>query len=372
MSIDPIGKVKFSWADTERYPIIQGGMGIGISLMKLAAAVGLAGGMGTLSAAALDQLVSMRVGKQLTQVEAVAREVSDTKKACGYAAINIMVKAESSYEASVEGAVRGGANMIVSGAGFPLDLPKLVEKYYGSKNHPIALVPIASSVSTLRIVNEHWEKEGYAPPAAMVLAGPKCAGHLGFNNRKVTQAGENFLRDYDLFDVLLEPVLEYAAKYGTQVFVAGGIRTKTDIEQALARGAAGVQLGTPFVATHESNASDDFKQTLIRSSNKDVKLGSKDWGSPALFPFRYLAESPLAQEKIGQFFCICTALGTAMATPLSLKPGDCPEGYVKPLNGTCPAQGNVICKGLYTVGTEIDTITRLKYAREVIDDLVNG
>ena len=356
--------------DRPRYPIIQGGMGIGISLVDLSSAVGLADAMGTNSSAGLDQLTSTRVGVQLNQCDAVARETSDTKKACGYAGINIMVKLESSYEASVEGAVKGGANMIISGAGFPLALPGLVAKFAGTKEHNIALVPIVSSDKTLQIITEHWLEGGFAPPSAVVIAGPKSAGHLGFNYRKIAQAGENFLKEYDLFDVLLPQVREYASKFNIPCFVSGGIRTRADIDRALSLGATGVHIGTPFVATFESGASDDFKQKLIASNNKDVLIGSPEWGSPAGYPFRYLRDSPLAQDKHGKHFCICCALGNSIKEPLSVKPGDCPERYVKPLKGNCPAQGNVIRKGLYTVSAEIDSITKIRHASEIIEELV--
>ncbi|MBI4150762.1 nitronate monooxygenase [Candidatus Woesearchaeota archaeon] len=364
-------QVQFPWADRPRLPVIQGGMGVGISLTELASAVGNADAMGTVSSAALDQLTSMRVGSQLGQTEAVAREIADTKQACGYANINIMVKLERTYEQSVEGAVRGQANMIISGAGFPLALPSLVAKFFGSKDHKIALVPIVSSDKTLQIITERWLKEGHAPPDAVILAGPKSAGHLGFNYRKIQQAGEHFLRDYDVFDALLGPVLEYATTFRIPVFVSGGIRTRKDIDRALSLGAAGVHVGTPFVATPESGASERFKQTLVESSNADVLIGTPEWGSPAGYPFRYLRGSPLAQDKKGKHFCICCALGNSMRKSLSHKAGDCPEQYVRPLNGNCPAQGNVIREGLYTVSADIDTITAIKPAKQVIDELVN-
>ena len=138
-----------------RYPIIQGGMGIGVSLYSLASAVGREGCIGTISSVALDQLVRKRLlesGEQVKDVknrsmdfiEATAREVYDTKKDCGVVAINIMVALPNYYEQSVEGAVEGGANMIISGAGLPLNLPSLVEKYAG-EDHDINLVPIVSS-----------------------------------------------------------------------------------------------------------------------------------------------------------------------------------------------------------------------------------
>ena len=363
-------KIFFPWMDRPRFPIVQGGMGAGISLLPLASAVADADAICTLSSVALDQFTSARVGEKLNQVEAVVREVSDTKKAGGFAAINVMVKLVGSYRQSIEGAVKGGANMIVSGAGLPTNLPELVEQFAGTKNHNIALVPIVSSADVLDIlINRYWMKQGHLPDA-VVLEGPKAGGHIGFSYKTIKRSGANFLNDYDLFDVLLDPVLEVASRYSIPVFVAGGIRTHENIEYALRRGAAGVQIGSPFVATPESGASDHFKQVLIDSHNEDVLLGDETWGSPALYPFRYLRGSPLFSKKLGKYFCICSALFSSTTTAIPQKEGVCPEEYVKPLKGNCPARGNVLYNGLYTSGTEINTITRIRPAADIIRELV--
>jgi len=367
------------WMDKPRFPVIQGGMGGGISLEELASAVNYAGAMGVVSSVALDQFTSARVGEKLNQMEAAAREVADTKKACGFAAINIMVKLVRDYEASVEGAVKGGANMIISGAGLPIELPTLVEKFAGTKDHHIALVPIVSSARALRIIIERYWMNANHLPDAVVLAGPKCGGHLGFSYREIEASGENFLKDYDLFDVLLTPVLKLVKKYETKehkipVFVAGGIRTHEDVIHAIKQGATGVQVGTPFAASYESGACNDFKNTIIRSSNADVMLGSREWGSPTGYPFRYLRGSPLAQlgkNAENNYFCICSALLSSTKTDIPSRNGDCPWGYVKPLDKLCPANGkeNVIPNRLYTSGTEIDGIKEIRHAADIVNEL---
>jgi nitronate monooxygenase len=363
-------KIILKGIDNPRYPLIQGGMGAGISLMRLASAVSNEDAMGTISSVALDKFTSARVGKELNQVEAVAREIEDTKKASNFAAINIMVKLEGSYKNSIEGAVRGGANMILSGAGLPVDLPRLVEEYAGTKDHKISLVPIVSSARALKVLLNYWIKRNGYLPDAIVLEGPKAGGHLGFSYKEIRESGSNFLKDYDLFDVLLDPVLEITRERNIPVFVAGGIRTKEDILYAKKRGAAGVQIATPFIATYESGASDSFKQAIIDSNNEDVLTGSEEWGSPALFPFRYLKSSPLAEKKNGRFFCICSALLSSTDMSFPQKKGDCPELYVKPLKCDCPAKGNVLYDGVYTSGTEINSITRIRHAAEIIRELV--
>ena len=198
------------------------------------------------------------------------------QKGGGFAAINIMAKLVGSYEQSIEGAVKGGANMIVVGAGLPSTLPHLVEKFYGSKNHNIGIVPIVSSAQVLDIIiHRYWQPDGYMPDA-IVLEGPKAGGHIGWSYKTVNRAGKDFLKKYDLLDVLLPEVLELLHKggYNIPVFVAGGIRNRKDIDIALKAGATGVQIGTPFVVAYESGASEDFKRTVIESRDEMPRRSS--------------------------------------------------------------------------------------------------
>jgi NAD(P)H-dependent flavin oxidoreductase YrpB (nitropropane dioxygenase family) len=324
---------------------------------------------------ALDQFTSKRVQEPLNTVDAVAREVSDTKKKGGFAAINIMAKLVGTYEESVEGAVKGGANMIAVGAGLPTNLPHLVEKFYGSKNHNIAIVPIVSSAQVLDlIIHRYWQPGGYMPDA-IVLEGPKAGGHIGFSYKMINKSGDNFLKEYDLLDVLLPQVLEILHKgnYDIPVFVAGGIRNKDDIAKALNIGATGVQIGTPFVVAYESGASEDFKNLIIESRDEDVRLGNEEWGSPASYPFRYNVKSPLVKESSkGKHFCICRGLihATNDIELTNNKATGCPEGYVKPLHGACPAAGNIINQPLYTMGSDINSITKKAYAADIIKELI--
>jgi len=366
-------KIYFDWMDTQRYPIIQGGMGAGISLFPLASAVSKAGAMGTISSVALDQFTSIRTGLILNQMQACEREIFDTIKASGFAAINIMVKLARDYAASVEGAVKGGVNMIISGAGLPTDLPRLVAQYAETKEHKIALVPIVSSASILEIlINRSWGPFGHLPDA-VILEGPKAGGHLGFRYKDIIKSKGNFLKDYDLFNVLLDPVLAITQKYNIPLFVAGGIRTKEDVKSAISRGCCGVQIGTPFVPTPESGASDCFKQMILEGCDGDVLISDESWGSPAGYPFRYLNNSPLAKKDRSandKYFCICTGLLASTNADIKFKKGSCPEGYVISKDGSCSAIGNVAYEGFYTSGIPIDGITEIRSVEEIIGELV--
>jgi len=151
-------------------PIIQGGMGVGVSLFPLARAVAKEGGVGIVSSACLDRLVSKRTGKKLNSYEAAYEEVSQAKANGGFAGINIMCALSRDYNDSVKGALDAGADVIISGAGLPVSLPAI------QNPKDTALIPIVSSTRALEIICKKWEKLGYRPDA-VVLEGPLAGGH---------------------------------------------------------------------------------------------------------------------------------------------------------------------------------------------------
>jgi len=367
------------------YPIVQGGMGVGISLYELAAAVGSEGCVGTVSSAGLHRMTPRRLcAKSMTPVEAAAREIADTKAVAGTAAINIMVALQDTYEASVQGAIEGGVDVIISGAGLPMSLPTLAAKYAGTRDHEVALIPIISSARALELLCRRWAKQGYRPDA-VVLEGPKAGGHLGWNYKQMNEAGDNFERDYDLLEVLLDPVLDVAAKYANDagpipVIVAGGIYTHGDIVEALRRGAAAVQMGTRFAATTESGGTELFKRNLVEAKQDDIRVADGSWGSPCGLPFRYVATSPLAgkaRDPDKTNFCICTSLMAAAGLDdterLGVRGGlakNCPEELLRRGDKQCAANGCADYSAIVTCGTEAHRIERIMPARELIHELL--
>ncbi|MCI0469907.1 MAG: nitronate monooxygenase, partial [Nitrospirae bacterium] len=222
-------------------PIIQGGMGVGVSLSPLARAVAKEGGIGIVSSAGLDRLVSKRNNKKVNTYEAAYEEVSLAKANGGVAGINIMCALVRDYENSVKGALDAGADVIISGAGLPLGLPGI------QPPKDTALIPIVSSARALELICKKWERFGYRPDA-VVLEGPLAGGHLGF---KIDQIDI----ESNKLENLLPPVKDMAIKYGNfPVIVAGGVYTHEDILRFLKMGADGVQMGTRFLATEESSA----------------------------------------------------------------------------------------------------------------------
>lgn len=264
---------------TLRVPIIQGGMGVGVSLSPLAGAVAREGGLGIVSSAGIDRVVSKRVGKKLTTYEAAYEEVSRAREYGGLAGINIMVALGRDYDDSVKGAIDAKADVLISGGGLPMNLPAV--KNPGDT----ALVPIVSSARALELIIKKWERYHYRPDA-VVLEGPLAGGHLGF---KMDQINLEANRLENLFP----PVKEIAMQNGDfPVVVAGGIYDYDDIVRFLDMGADGVQMGTRFLATHESSATDAYKQAVVNARQEDI-IVTVDPGSPCGMPFMVIKESPM-------------------------------------------------------------------------------
>lgn len=262
-----------------KFPIIQGGMGIGVSLHQLANAVAKEGGMGVLSSAALDRILTKRYGKKFTTYEAVRKEIELAKESGGAIGINIMVAVSKDYEDSVRASIDAGVTAIISGGGLPLSLPSI------AKPKDTALIPIVSSARSLELICKKWEKQGYRPDAC-ILEGPLAGGHLGF---KI----EDIDKEEHSLENLLPQVKEVAKKYGDfPVIAAGGIVTSEDIKKIIGLGADGVQMGTRFLVAEESGATYDYKQAVINSSKEDIIVAYKP-GSPCGLPFRIIKSSPM-------------------------------------------------------------------------------
>ncbi len=266
-------------------PIVQGGMGVGISLFPLAAAVAREGGLGIISSAGLDLMVSRRKGKRVNSYEAAYEEVSIAKEAGGqHVGINVMVALARDYEESVKGAVDAGAEVIISGAGLPLGLPLI------RPSRETALIPIVSSARALEIVCRKWEKAGRRPDA-VVLEGPLAGGHLGFKIDELDLESNRL-------ENLLPAVKDTAFKHGDfPVIVAGGIYTHADITRFLLMGADGVQMGTRFLATEESGASYEYKEAVVNAREEDIVVAHNP-GSPCGLPFRVIRQSPMFASSL--------------------------------------------------------------------------
>lgn len=313
-----------------KYPIIQGGMGVGISTPQLARAVADEGGLGILSSACQDALWSKRLGKKVDMYNGVQMEIAAAKEGGRLAGINIMRYIDRFYEVSVRAAIDAGVNTVVVGAGMPLDLPKI-----SGKNHNTALIPIVSSLRAFKIIIDKWERCGYRPDA-VIVEGPKAGGHLGFGY-------EDLWKEENQLENIYPPIKDLADKYGIPVIVAGGLYHRKDLIRFAEMGADGFQLGTRFLATYESGADFVFRNKLIDCTIDDIIVVDSEWnhpGSPCGLPFRIIKSSPMfaknklrspccnrgyllqkdesgkyalcgAKNNNKKYFCICNGLGAA-------------------------------------------------------------
>ena len=256
-------------------PIIQGGMGVGISLSGLASAVANEGGVGVISAAGIGFLYKQHSMDYLENcIFGLAEEIRKAReKSKGIIGINIMV-ALSNYVDLVKTSIKEGADIIFSGAGLPLDLPK-----YLSSDSKTRLVPIVSSARGAALICNKWKANFDYLPDAIVVEGPKAGGHLGFKVEQIED--ENFSLEKIIPEVIAV-AKEIGDKYGCTipVIAAGGIYTGEDIEKYFEMGVAGVQMGTRFVTTVECDASDKFKQAYIDARENDVRIIKSPVGMP--------------------------------------------------------------------------------------------
>lgn len=253
---------------TAPFPVIQGGMGVGISLSHLAGTVAACGGVGILSAAQIgfreEGFEKDPIG---TNLKAIKKEICKARKIAngGIIGINIMV-ATQRYEEYVKAAVESGVDLIISGAGLPVDLPELVE---GSKTK---IAPIVSTVKSAKVICKMWGRHYHRVPDLVVIEGPKAGGHLGFS-RKQLEIFTPEVYDQEIRQII-ELVKEYEKKYQKRipVVVAGGIFDRKDFLHALELGADGVQMGTRFVTTYECDAAEEYKKAYINVSKENIVL----------------------------------------------------------------------------------------------------
>jgi len=256
-----------------KLPVIQGGMGVGVSLSGLASAVANEGGIGVISCAGLGLIYHKSPGDYLNKcILGLKEELRKAKeKTKGVIGVNIMV-ALTNYADMVKTSIAEKVDVIFAGAGLPFDLPS-----YLTADSQTKLVPIVSSSRAAKVICDKWKNNyGYLPDA-IVVEGPKAGGHLGF---KVDQLEDEH---FSLEQVLPE-VLQVAALYKEEknipVIVAGGISSGEDIRRFIEMGAAGVQMGTIFVTTEECDASDTFKYTFVNAKSEDLRIIQSPVGMP--------------------------------------------------------------------------------------------
>jgi nitronate monooxygenase len=335
-------------------PVIQGGMGIGVSSSKLAAAVANAGGIGIISAAQLGYNEDDFEKNPLeANLRALKKHIAlaKSKAVNGIIGINAMV-ATNNYEDHIKAAIEAGVDLIISGAGLPTMLPKIV------KDSSVKIAPIVSSLKAAKVILKLWDKHDNIAPDLVVIEGPKAGGHLGF---KVEELEDETL-DFDkIVTDIIDETKKYAEKYNKEipVVVAGGVFDGYDIAKYLKLGASGVQMATRFVVTEECDASQAFKDAYLNCTKEDVQIVKSPVGMPGRairnpFVKRTLTE----REKITHCYNCLTPCNPAV-TPYCIS-----KALINAVNGN-------IDDGLIFCGENASRLTKMTTVQELMDELVS-
>jgi len=350
-------------------PIVQGGMGVGISWDQLAGNVSKEGALGVVSAVgtgvyknrAYLESNEMRGDKRPYEAtnfysyNALKAIMENTRAICGNKplAVNILY-AQSDYDRVVVDACKAGADIIITGAGLPLTMPE------AAKDYPdVALVPIVSTAKALRILCRRWKKTHNRLPDAVVVEGPLSGGHQGF------KYDECFLPENQL-ESILPPVIEEAKEWGDiPVIAAGGIWDKNDIEKMLSLGASAVQMGTRFIGTHECDTSDKMKQMIINSTKDTIKL----FKSPVGYPARGVKSELHRRIEEGtapKVACISNCVAPCKRGVEAKQVGYCIADRLS------DAYDGVVETGLFFTGANGYRLNEIISVKELIDKLMNG
>ncbi len=337
-----------------RIPIIQGGMGVGVSRSKLAGAVAKEGGIGILSTAQIGydepdfnkhQIESnlYAIKKHLSLAKALAQG--------GIVGVNIMV-ATKQFDRYVKAACEGGADVIISGAGLPISLPELV------KGFKTKIAPIVSSIRAASVILKMWDKKYNTTADFIVIEGPRAGGHLGFTKEQLDHIKE---LDYDTeMKGIIECKKEYEKKYqkSIPVVIAGGIFDQKDIKNAMELGAEGVQISTRFVVTEECDASQEYKNAYLTAKEEDIKIVI----SPVGMPGRAIMNSFLRTVDDGRI-----AVTKCFNCLEHCNPKDTPYCITKALINAVEGK---VDEGLIFCGDNVHRLKEMTTVKAIFDELV--
>lgn len=270
-------------------PVIQGGMGVGISLSGLAGAVAACGGIGVISTAQIGyREPDFEADPLEANLRAVKKEIEKARLLAkgGILGVNIMA-ATRFYAKYVKAAADAGIDLIISGAGLPASLPELVK---GSR---VKIAPIVSTAKSASVICRLWDRKYQRAPDLVVIEGPEAGGHLGFTKEQLSTFTQDSYREE--IREILNVIHRYSEKYSRPipVAVAGGIYDRADMDRALAMGADGVQMGTRFVTTYECDADPAYKQAYLDSKKEDIRIVD----SPVGMPGRAIANRFLLEKR---------------------------------------------------------------------------
>ena len=335
-------------------PIIQGGMGIGVSSSNLASAVANAGGIGIISAAQLGYTEDdFRENTLEANLRALKERITFAKSKApnGIIGINAMV-ASNNYAEHIKAAIDAGIDLIISGAGLPTMLPKIV------KDSAVKIAPIVSSLKAAKVIFKLWDKHDNVAPDFVVIEGPKAGGHLGFKREELEAETLDF--DKIVVDIINEKKI-YEEKYNKEipVIVAGGIFDGFDIAKYLKLGANGVQMATRFVVTEECDASQAFKDAYINASKDDISIVKSPVGMPGrAIKNKFIEKTLNCREKITHCYNCLTPCNPTV-TPYCIS-----KALINAVKGN-------LDEGLIFCGENTSRLTKMTTVKELMNELVS-
>lgn len=338
-------------------PIIQGGMGIGISLGNLAGAVAKQGGIGVISAAQIGfREPDFETNTKEANLRTIRKEYEKAKEIApvGIVGFNIMV-AMRHYEEYVKAAAAAGADIIISGAGLPAELPKLIE----GSNTKIA--PIVSTEKSAKVILKYWDKKYKRTADLVVIEGPKAGGHLGFDRVQLKEFHQEAY-DQEVINIL-QVVKEYAKKYGVDIPVAlaGGITDTDDVKHAFELGVNAVQVASRFVTTEECDADIRFKESYLNAKEEDIIIVQSPvgmHGRAILNPFMKKVKEGIKQAPAKCLGCLRKCNPTEIPYCIT-------QALVNAVKGK-------VDEGLLFCGANAWKAERLETVKEVIDSLLGN
>lgn len=339
-------------------PIIQGGMGVGVSLGNLAGNVALNGGMGVISTAhpgyrAVD-FEADPIGVNRRELANEIKRAKEIAKGKGMVAINAMV-AITDYASLVEVAVKNKIDAIISGAGLPMNLPGFV------KDTKVKIAPIVSSGKAAKLICKTWDRKFKVAPDFVVIEGSEAGGHLGFHKEDVLNKTTAKLSD--IFKEVKETMQPFVEKYKKEIpiFIAGGIYDSKDIQKYLDLGADGVQMATRFICTDECDADIKYKQAFINANKEDIEIVKSPVGMPGRAIMTKLTQKLKNDEKIPVKRCYnCLIPCDVKSTPYCIS-----SALINAVKGN-------LDEGLVFSGSNGYRNDRIISVKELMDELKGG
>lgn len=336
-----------------KLPIIQGGMGIGVSLSRLAAAVANAGGIGIISGAQPGyKEPDFRTDNEEANLRGLKKEIEKARKLSpsGIIGVNFLASV-TNYSDMVKLAVKEKVDLIISGAGLPKNLPSFV------KGTPTKIAPVVSSSKAATTITRLWLKKYDYLPDAIIVEGPKAGGHLGFSFEDLKNNMPNL---NDILKDVVQAMKDFEIKYNKKIpiIAAGGIYDGKDMAEALISGASGVQISTRLVATEECDAHDNFKQAYIDATEEDIDLIVSPVGMPGRAIRNKFVESvEAANEKIK--YCYRCLRGCNPATA----PYCITEALIASVEGD-------VDNGLVFIGSNGAKVNKISTVKEVMNQII--